>query len=154
MTRAALRIDMQLDGHQAAGLVADGPGPVTLSSAGFGAALVFAKRELARPLFDADAVHALDPPTPGQHDDPLRRRILMPVAHPPNRLHGEDNGRFAALHLVVPLRIGGAHRLEFVMGEHALRLMTDAIGIDIEMRIGDAGLRPRIAGSINHWNTP
>ena len=137
---------MKLNGHQAAGLVADRARPVAFLAFRFDAALILAEREVARPLLDARAVHAFDPPTARQHDNPLRRRVLMPVAHPADGLNGKDDRRFAALHLVVPLRIGGAHGFELIIGERALRLMADAIGVDIEMRIGNAGLGPGLIG--------
>ena len=87
-----------------------------LLAVGLGAALVLAEGEFARALLDARAIHALDPPAARQHDDPLRRGVLVPVADPADRLHGEDDGRLAALHLVVPLRVGGADALQLVVG--------------------------------------
>ena len=78
----------------------------------------------------------------------------MPVANPTHGLDGEDNGRFAALHFVVPLRIGRAYAPEFVIGERALRLMADAIGIDMEMPIGNGRLGPCLVGLIAHGRSP
>ena len=80
---------MELDGHQAAWFVANRAGPVALSAIGYGAALILTERKLARALLDARAVHAFYPPTAGQHDDPLRRRVFMPVANPADGLDGE-----------------------------------------------------------------
>ena len=50
MTWLTFRIDVELDGHQAAGFIADRAGPVAFLAVGFGAALILSEREFARPL--------------------------------------------------------------------------------------------------------
>jgi hypothetical protein len=88
-------------------------------------------------LLDAGAVHALDEPAPREHDNPLRRGILVPVAYPADWLHGEDHCRFAALHLVIPLRICGSDTLKFIVRQRALLLSANPVAIDVQMPIGE-----------------
>src|SRR6185437_11687157 len=80
------------------------------------AALIFAEGEFARALLDAGAVHALDEPSAGQHHDPLRRRVL------------------------VPLRVGGTDAPKLVAGQSALALMTDAVLVHVEVPVWNRGL--------------
>ncbi len=150
LARPAHRRAVQLHRHQAAGLVAHGAGAVALPAIDLGAALVAPERELARTLLDAGAVHRLDPPAAREHDDPLRGRVLVPLAHPADRLHGENDGRIAALHGVVPLRIGGADAVQLVAGERAGLEAADAVGIGVEVLVGHG----RAGAGIGHSGTP
>src|SRR6185437_12973766 len=91
--------------------------------------LIFAEREFTGPLFDAAPVHALDEPSAGEHDDPLRRWVLVPLSHPTDRLDGEDNGRGMGTLLVIPLRICGTDLFQVIVREPELRLVTDTIRV-------------------------
>src|SRR6185312_1828244 len=86
-----------------------------------------------------------------QHDDPLRSRILMPVSHPADRLHGVDDGRIGALLLVVPLRSGAAHSLQLELGQGASGLVADAVGVDPQMPIRYLWLWARV---VSHAPSP
>src|ERR1700691_2331221 len=50
--------------------------------------LIAAERHLARPHLHALAVHGFHEPTAGERHDPLRLRVLVPLAHP---AHGLDD---------------------------------------------------------------
>ena len=137
---------MELHCHQHRRHVADCAGPVAALAVLKSAALILAERELAWPLLDAGAVHGFDPPAAGQHDDPLRSRVLVPIADPADGLDGEHHCRVRPGLLVIPLRSGTADAMQLVVGQGALRLVADAGLVGPQVPIGDAGLRASLVG--------
>src|SRR6185437_9595725 len=133
--------NMQLDCHQHGRHVADRSRAMTVASVRRSAALIFAQRELAGALHDTRAVHRFNPPPAGQHDDPLRRRVLVPIADPAYGLHGADDCRLGPLLLIVPLRRGTADALKLELREGASGLVTDPLLVRPQVPIKN--LRPR-----------
>jgi len=139
---------VQLHCHQHGWRVTDRPRSVTFAAIPEAAALVLAERELSRTLFDARAVHRFNPPAAGQHNDPLQCRVLMPVSHPANGLHGIDDCRLCPILFVVPLRSSATNAFQFELSQGTPGLMTNAVPIRSKVPVGNLRRRSRILG---HW---
>jgi hypothetical protein len=140
MARPCDRRRVNLHGHQNRRLISDCARPVPAPAiGGCDAALILAEGQIARTHLGARSIHRLDPPPAGQRNDPLRRRVFVPLPNPADRLDRKDRGRFAARLVVVPLRIGGTDAFQFESGQLATLLVADAFLVAPEMPIAGRG---------------
>lgn len=117
MAGVALGFNVKLHRHQTTGHISERSRTVAFSTILPSAVLILTEGELARSLLDVHAIHALNKPTPRQYDDPLRRRILMPIANPADWLDGKNDGGIGALHFIIPLRLSGPDALQLVVAQ-------------------------------------
>jgi hypothetical protein len=115
----AAGIDVTLDAHQHRRLIPHCAGAMSLAAFMLDATLVFAEGKLAGTLLYPCPVHTFDKPAARDHYDPLRRRVLVPFADPPNRLDGKYDGRLRAGKSFVPLRVGVADLVGLVVRQEA-----------------------------------
>ena len=117
------------------------PEQVAAPAVRLAAVLIAAEGHLARAHLDARAIHRLDEPAAGQRNDPLRLGILVPVADPADRQHGDQRRHGAAGPLPLPLRRGGRLDRLRVESAHRSALMADAVRVGPQMPIGTLGVR-------------
>src|SRR5215472_1997425 len=124
------RCALQLDEKQYGRRIAYRAREVTFPAVARDGVLIGAEGDFARAHLDALAVHRLDEPAPGQRNDPLWLRVLVPRAHPARRQYGDHRGHLTAELVSQPLRSrrwadGGALEL----AHKAARLVADPIRI-------------------------
>lgn len=96
--------------------------------------LIRTESNFSWPHLNALAVHRLDEPASRERYDPLRLRILVPIANPPDRKHRHHCCRFAFRAMSLPLRFGrGTDRAELKLPHDAplLAAYTFLIGPEI-----------------------
>jgi|SRR3954454_10914800 hypothetical protein len=86
--RAASAPGIELDHHQDRWLVANCSGAMASPAILLNAILVLAEGYFAWPHLYSVAIHRFHPPMAREWDDPLGRRILMPITGPIDRLNG------------------------------------------------------------------
>src|SRR5579871_4741809 len=107
-------------------------------------ALVLTQRGAARTHLDPVSVHRLDEPAPRQRDDPLRRRILVPLSGPSLRELSDHDVRWGVRQPVNEDRLYAlteGERAEIPEGAFGLMGRPGAIHPDVpvamRLRVGD-----------------